>query len=169
MRYISALFVLCVALLQGGVASADETPQTVIGPSNLNLYDGAAALIAGDAEKGVRLTQLGLSMATSRRERLIGLSNLCAGYLLLEQYETALNYCNQALELNDRHWRSYSNRALIYLELKRYSEAEQDLDRGLSIAPNSTKLKTVRSKLLDETDPVSPKITIDDRRGQTDR
>lgn len=169
MKNISALLYLGAALLLGAAASADETSQTVIGPSNLNLYDGAAALIAGDAEKGIRLTQLGLSMATSRRERLIGLSNLCAGYLLLEQHETALNYCNQALELNDRHWRSYSNRALIYLKLKRYSEAEQDLERGLSISPNSTELKTVKSQLLDEVDPVSPRITVDDRRGQTDQ
>ena len=87
---------------------------------------------------------------------------------MLDQLETALEFCNQALEINDRHWRSYSNRALIYLKLKRYDDAERDLERGLSIAPDSAKLKTVRAQLLDEIDPVSPTITIDDRRGQPD-
>lgn len=163
-----ALIALTAALL-AVVAVADDTPRAVVGPSNPELFKGAEALIAGDAEKGVRLTRIGLNMATSRRERLMGLSNLCAGYLLLEQLETALEFCNQALELNDRHWRSYSNRGLINLKLKRYEEAERDIDKGLSIAPNASDLKTVKSMLLDEIDPVSPKITIDDRRGQPDQ
>ena len=168
MTKLPVYLVLTVVLLTTAHAQSDESSKVVLGPSNPNLFDGAAALIAGDPEKGVRLTHLGLSMATNRRERLVGLSNLCAGYLLLEQLETALEFCDQALDINDRHWRSYSNRALIYLKLKRYAEAERDLERGLSIAPDSAKLKTVRAQLLDEIDPVSPTITIDDRRGQPD-
>lgn len=164
-RAFVSLLVAC-SLLLSVQARADETPRVVLGPKNPDLFDGAAALIAGDAEKGVRLTHAGLAMATGRRERVMGLSNLCAGYVLLERYETALGYCNQALELSDRHWRSYSNRALIYLKLKRYEESQRDIEKGLVIAPNSRELKTVRSMLLDEIDPVSPKITIDDRRAE---
>ena len=166
MTRASACFVLACLLLVSTAAGADETPRVVLGPKNPDLFDGAAALIAGDAEKGVRLTHAGLAMATGRRERVMGLSNLCAGYVLLEQYETALGYCNQALELSDRHWRSLSNRALINLKLERYEESQRDVEKGLSIAPNSRELKTVRSMLLDEIDPVSEKITIDDRRGE---
>lgn len=166
MRTLPVCLVLAIVMLTSAAVQADEDSRVVLGPSNPNLFDGAAALIAGDAETGVRLTHLGLSMATNRRERLVGLSNLCAGYLLLEQLEVALDFCNQALEINDRHWRSYSNRALIYLKLKRYDEAERDLERGLTIAPDSAKLKTVRAQLLDEIDPVSPRITIDERRGE---
>ncbi|MDJ0758693.1 MAG: tetratricopeptide repeat protein [Woeseiaceae bacterium] len=170
MRKLAVHLVLAFVILASTpVGADDESSRVVIGPSNPNLFDGAAALIAGDPETGVRLTHLGLSMATNRRERLVGLSNLCAGYLLLEQLDVALDFCNQALEINDRHWRSYSNRALIYLKLKRYEEAEQDLERGLTIAPDSAKLKTVRAQLLDEIDPVSPRITIDERRGEPDQ
>ena len=158
---------LLLAILLVSVASAEQS-KTVVGPSNANLAAGADALLARDAEEGVRLTHLGLNAATNRRERVSGLSNLCAGYAMLQQWETALPYCDQALELNDRHWRSLSNRALVYVKLKRFEAAEADIHLALQIAPNSKTLKTVQSMLLDETNPVSPSIIIDDRRNPGD-
>jgi len=50
---------LIVACLTISSAVAQES-KTVIGPSNPDLHDGANALLAGDAEEGVRLTLLGL-------------------------------------------------------------------------------------------------------------
>jgi tetratricopeptide (TPR) repeat protein len=105
-----------------------------------------------------------MPFANNKKDRLIGMSNLCAGYFMLGEMEEALNYCNQALELDDSHWRALSNRALIYVELKRYDEAGQDLQRGLEIAPNARTLKIISGMLLDATDPVAPTIIIDDRR-----
>ena len=131
---------------------------------NPNLAAGSEALRAGDAEEGVRLTHLGLNVAGNRREKLAGLSNLCAGYAMLAEYEKGLPYCNQALEINDRHWRALNNRALIYVKLQRYEEAEADILRGQEVAPNSRTLKVVKAMLLDKTNPVSPNIIIDDRR-----
>jgi tetratricopeptide (TPR) repeat protein len=138
--------------------------KTVIGPGNLPLYDGAQALIAGDGEEGVRLTLLGLSQAKSSRERRTAKSNLCAGYVLLEDYATALAYCDEVLLEDDKYWRAYSNRALVYLKLRRFDEAEQDLLKGEAISRNSSKLKAVRKMYRDATDPVAPSIVIDDRR-----
>jgi len=138
--------------------------KTVIGSTNPLLKEGADALLAGDSEAGVRLTLMGLRYATSTRNRLIGMSNLCAGYLLLNQLDTALTYCDQVLEKNDQYWRAYSNRALIYVKQKRFEEAEQDLQKGEAISPRSRTLKAVRVLLLDETNPVEPGIIIDDRR-----
>jgi tetratricopeptide (TPR) repeat protein len=155
---------LCLAF---GLCAAQEN-KTVIGPSNPDLYNGAQALLAGDAEEGVRLTLLGLQNASSTRDRVTGLANLCAGYILLEQLDTALSYCGQVLEKNDRLWRAYSNRALAYLKMERYSEAEQDLQKAESLAPNSRKVKTVRAMLLDAVDPVAPQIVIDERRQPAD-
>jgi tetratricopeptide (TPR) repeat protein len=138
--------------------------KTVIGPGNLPLHDGAQALIAGDGKEGVRLTLLGLSQARSSRERRTAKSNLCAGYVLLEDYATALAYCDEVLLEDDKYWRAYSNRALVYLKLRRFDEAEQDLLKGEAISPNSSKLKAVRKMYRDATDPVAPSIVIDDRR-----
>lgn len=150
-------------LLIVAAAAASET-KTVIGPSNPALADGSQALLAGDAEEGVRLTHLGLSAASNSRERLAGLSNLCAGYAMLGQYEKGLTYCNEALEINARHWRTLNNRALIYVKLKRYDEAGADIAIAEEQAPNSRTLKVVKAMLLDKTNPVSPNIVVDDRR-----
>jgi len=155
---------LCLAF---GLCAAQEN-KTVIGPSNPDLHNGAQALLAGDAEEGVRLTLLGLRHASNTRERITGMSNLCASYVMLEQLDTALSYCGQVLAQNDRHWRAYNNRALAHLQMERYIDAEQDLQKAESLAPNSRKVKTVRAMLLDAADPVAPQIVIDDRRQPAD-
>lgn len=161
---------LCTAVCLGFIstAAADVETKTVIGPTNPDLYDGAQALIAGDGEEGVRLTLLGLKYAHSSRERLTAKSNLCAGYILVKQYETALTYCDEVIAQNNRYWRAYSNRALAYIKLGRLEEAEQDVQRAEELAKNSRNVKTVRSMLLDLTDPVVPEIIIDDRRQPAD-
>lgn len=151
----------CCLLIQIGDA---QESKTVLGPANPELAQGADELLAGNAEEGVRLSLIGLQHQTGRRDKLAGLSNLCAGYFMLDQLDTALLYCNRALEEDDKNWRALNNRALIYVTTKRYLEAEQDILKGQQLAPNSRNLKIVRSMLLDATDPVSPNIIIDERR-----
>lgn len=145
------------------VGEAQEAA-TILGPKNISLHDGAAALRSGDAEEGIRLTRIGLSQARNSRERQAANSNLCAGYVLLGQYELGLPYCDDALRENAQHWRARCNRALIYIKLRRFAEADEDLLVGEAISPNSKTLKAVRKMYLDATDPVAPSIMIDDRR-----
>lgn len=165
-RYLPLLTFL--AALGPALASAgqsDAAAKTVIGPSNVNLADGAAALRAGDAEEGVRLTQRGLAAANSHRDRVAGYSNLCAGLVMLDRLDEALEACDRALELDDRHWRSYSNRAAAYLRQERYEEAERDISAGEALNPDARTLKALRAMYRDAVDPVVPMIIIDDRRG----
>jgi tetratricopeptide (TPR) repeat protein len=145
-------------------ADRDAGSKTVIGPRNLYLYDGANALMAGDAEEGVTLTLRGLEVAHGLREKKIAHSNLCAGFLLLGQEETALQHCDWVLERDPYHWRSYNNRALVYLRLQRFEESEADIRKGQELNPRSEKLKEVKGMYLDEVEPVDEEITIDDRR-----
>ena len=161
-----ALIVACLCLLAVDVLAQANT--TVIGSSNQPLKDGADALKAGDVDEGIRLTLIGLRQSVSSRERQTAKSNLCAGYVMLEQLETALAYCDEVLADNDRYWRAYSNRALVYIKLKRFAEAEQDLQKGEAISPQSRTLKAVRKMLLDATNPVAPFVVIDDRRRAPD-
>jgi tetratricopeptide (TPR) repeat protein len=161
-----ACVVGCLCFFAAGVLAQSNT--TVIGPSNPDLKYGADALLAGDVDEGIRLTLMGLEFARSARERQTAKSNLCAGYLMLREYDTALAYCNEVLGENDGHWRAYSNRALIYVKLGRFEDAERDLEKGEAISPSSRTLKAVRRMLLDATNPVSPTIIIDDRRGSAE-
>ena len=155
---------LVAFLLASSPAASTEESKTVIGPDNIYLADGAKALMAGDGEEGVRLTLLGLQTATGTHQRKIAHSNLCAGYLLLNQLDTALKHCNWVLDLDPMHWRTYNNRALVYMRLERFEEAEEDIRKGQTIRPKSEKLKTVKGMYLDETQPVTPNIEIDERR-----
>lgn len=163
-RFLPLLALLGIVLVVPATGQEDNQPRTVIGPSNIDLADGATALRTGNAEDGVRLTRSGLRSAANDRERVAGYSNLCAGLVMLDQLDEALEACNQALMIDDKHWRSYSNRALIYVKQKRFADAERDIADGEAISPNARTLKIVKAMLLDETDPVAPSITIDDRR-----
>jgi len=163
-----ALLLVSIVPTMPLLADNEADSRTVIGPRNVALADGAQALRDGDAENGVELTLRGLAMAQGQRERQAALANLCAGYIMLDQVNEALGYCDKALAENERNWRAYSNRALAYMKLKRFDEAKADVDRGQEIAPNAKNLKIVRGMLLDETNPVSPNIVIDDRRGAVD-
>ena len=161
-RYGFLPVVACLALtLSPAVAQQNST---VIGPTNIDLSNGATALLAGDAEEGVRLTLRGLKYENSKRNRLTGMSNLCAGYIMLDQLQDGLSYCDQVIAETDRNWRAYCNRALAYIQLKRYEEAEQDLQKAEALVSNARNVKIVRSMLLDATDPVAPNIVLDDRR-----
>jgi tetratricopeptide (TPR) repeat protein len=141
---------------------------TTIGQRNPPLYDGAQALLAGNNEDGVRLTLEGLRIAQGKREVESALSNLCAGYIRLRQLDTAMQYCETLLEKNDNHWRGYNNRAVIYLELKEYEKADQDLKRAEEINPGAPTVKVARSIYMDAIYPVAPAVEIDDRQHSGD-
>ena len=160
-----AFLLLAAAAGMGGVGDEiDSEMKTVIGPRNPDLNDGATALLQGRIEEGIRLTHRALAKAHGSRERQAANSNLCAGYVMAGKFETAINYCDAAIAENDRNWRALGNRALAQTELGEYTAARADLDQAESIAPKSKKLRLVRNWLLDQTEPVSPSITIDDRR-----
>lgn len=144
----------------------DTSSTTVIGPRNIPLYDGAQALLAGNDAEGVRLTHKGLEIAQGKREEEAALSNLCAGYIRLALYDKALHYCNLLLGRNDKSWRGYNNRAVIYIQTKQWEKAEQDLIRGEALNPSARTLKVARSMYMDAVHPVAPEIEIDDRQRQ---
>lgn len=162
------LVLLAISFVAAVPVHADEGSQskTVIGPTNIFLFDGANELLAGNADEGVALTMKGLELAQGLREEKIGHANLCAGFLMLGQPETALAHCNWVLERDSYHWRSYNNRALVYLRLERFEESDADIKRGQEINPRSEKLKEVKGMYLDKVEPVDEKITIDDRRNE---
>ncbi len=158
---------IALMLLASMRVAAVEESKVVIGPRNIDLHDGAQALLAGDGEEGVRLTLLGLAAAHGIRETRSAHVNLCAGYVMIDRPEDALQHCNWVLERYPENWRTYNNRALVFMALGRLEDAEADIQRGEEINPNSRNLKIVKGMYLDKTQPVAPHIEIDERREQS--
>ena len=142
---------------------ADE-PRFSVGSANPDIYEGARALLAGRNEEGIRLTLRGLESANDKKEEEVALSNLCAGYTNMGDYDTALRYCNILEQRNDKLWRVYNSKALIYIHTKQYEKAEQELIKGEALNPGARSMKIARALYLDATQPVAPELEIDDRR-----
>ena len=141
------------ALLNSGMASAaDELSAaqsaTVIGAVNPLLSQGSQELERGHFEEGLRLTLAGLEQPSSVQDQAAGHSNVCAGYAALQRWNEALEHCNRALELDRGNWRTYNNRAAVFVGLKQYDLAMTDVNAGLSIAPNSTTLLKCREAVI---------------------
>jgi tetratricopeptide (TPR) repeat protein len=136
-------FVVVAALLTyppAPIAQQSASSSTVIG-SNAMLSEGAAALLSGDWQRGIELTQLGLAQAVSQEDKAAGFANLCAGHAALRQFDKGLEYCNQSLEISDSNWRAWQNRAACHLGLGKIEESLRDLQRGLQISPDSDALQ----------------------------
>ncbi|MGI9203556.1 MAG: hypothetical protein ACR2Q3_06080 [Woeseiaceae bacterium] len=156
-------FVLLIFLSLSLSCGATE-PNYVVGSINPDLSEGARLLQGGKDEEGIRRTLLGLESATSRRDEEAALSNLCAGYTNLGDYQTALKYCDILLARNDKAWRAYNSKAFIYIATKQYEKAEAALLKGEAINAGARSMKIARALYLDATQPVEPAIEIDDRR-----
>jgi tetratricopeptide (TPR) repeat protein len=129
-------FATCIAQAQSGGAQSN----TVIG-SNAMLSDGATALLNGQWERGIQLTQLGLNSALSSDDRAAALANLCAGFAALKQFDRGLGYCDQSLAAFEGNWRAWQNRAACLIGLGRIDDALRDLQRGLQLNPDSDALQ----------------------------
>ena len=151
-----------VALLLVSLAVADE-PRWIIGSANSDIANGARALLGGRNEVGIRLTLKGLENANNEEQEEVALSNLCAGYTNMGDYDTALRYCDILLQRNDRVWQAYNSKALIFINTRQYDKAEQALLKGEAINPDARSMKIARALYLDATQPVIPEVEVDDR------
>ena len=142
---------LLVAMLTATSVTADPEPSTsttVIGGNEM-LQAGADALRNGDFQRGIELTVDGLRRPNAQRDVAAALSNLCAGFVGLRQYDTALEKCNEALKIDETNWRTWNNRAAAYLGKGMYDAALRDVESGLKQAPQSATLKKTRQIVLE--------------------
>ncbi|MDH3976903.1 MAG: tetratricopeptide repeat protein [Gammaproteobacteria bacterium] len=135
------IFATCL-FLQLPVYAGDAQ---VIGVPGLDsLMAGEMALHSGQYAEGIRHTLTGLQLASSPRIRSKALNNLCAGYVGAGDYAAALKACDQALATGSRSWRTYSNRALAHLYMRRLGSARLDLEQALRLNPQSPTLSKIR-------------------------
>jgi regulator of sirC expression with transglutaminase-like and TPR domain len=142
---------LLAALLTATPVTAETEPATsttVIGGNEM-LQAGADALREGDFQHGIELTLEGLKRPNAPREVAAALSNLCAGFVGVRQYDTALEKCNEALKIEANNWRTWNNRAAAYLGKGMYDAALRDVESGLEHQPESSTLKKTRKIVLE--------------------
>ena len=130
-------------------AVAQSESKTIIGGGNADLNAGADHIRGGDFDEGIRLTIRGLGQYPKPRDRAAALSNLCAAYAAANQLDTAIEHCDQALEINRKNWRTYNNRAAAFLLKDMYYEAVLDIDAGLAINPNSKTLGILKDRVAE--------------------
>lgn len=97
--------------------------------------------MSGDWQRGVELTELGLSSVLSREDQAAALANLCAGYAALKEFAKGLEFCNRSLAILTTNWRTWQNRAACNLGLGNIEESLQDIQQGLKINPNADSLQ----------------------------
>jgi tetratricopeptide (TPR) repeat protein len=138
-----ALFA-CALIFSGAASSEDilDSAQSasVFGAVNPLLTRGSEALQAGHYEEGVRLTLEGLEQPSSARDKAAAHSNVCAGYVAMKRWIEALEHCNLALELDRHNWRTFNNRAAVFVGLRKFDLAMTDVNSGLELAPDSATL-----------------------------
>ncbi len=133
----------------------------LLGIGNPLLADGSNAMRAGNYDEGIRLTLLGLEREqTTDPIRASALSNICAAYAAKNAPDTAIEYCNQALEINPRNWQAYSNRAYSYWLKDMYPEATTDLEAAVAINPRARQVLQIRG-MLNEAG-LRPRVTVED-------
>lgn len=99
---------------------------------------GSAAVARARWREGVTLLEAAVhDPSLDRYARTRALANLCAGHLGLGQDERAIERCSQAIALDLRDWRSYSNRGLAHLRTGSPGLARCDFERALAIHPGA--------------------------------
>lgn len=66
----------------------------------------------GSIEKAIRISEVQLSHA-SQRQKVAVLNNLCIGHILRDDLETALVYCDKAIDRPNEKTVSYNNRGVL--------------------------------------------------------
>jgi tetratricopeptide (TPR) repeat protein len=142
LRSVTLLVALCTCHpCLADDSQAQPTNGTVLGGGNTYLADGSLALQEGRIEEGIRLTLRGLKdVVANTREEAAAHSNLCGGYALLREWDSALTQCNAAIALDPANWQALNNRAAIYAGQGRFDLALEDLRTGLALDPKSSTL-----------------------------
>ena len=146
----AAAWIVCIS---SSALAAGES-RILLG-ANPYLSNGATALLYGNYSEGIRLTELGLETPPEWSDRSAALSNLCAGLAGNGLYDEAIVHCTSAIEINDGNWQAYNNRAIAYIGVGQVNQAQQDINRGLTLNPDSSELLMVQQLVRDAPQPLA--------------
>jgi len=73
--------------------------------------------------------------------------NLALAYFKLEKFDQSLRVCNEALELDDASVKALYRRATVFYEKKKWDDANKDLKKASSLAPNDKAIKKLQQNI----------------------
>jgi hypothetical protein len=73
---------------------------------------GTAQIESGNVDKAIRISKVRLPHA-SRQEEAAYLTNLCIGYIMKKDFETAAKYCDEAVNSPTEKTVSFNNRGVL--------------------------------------------------------
>jgi tetratricopeptide (TPR) repeat protein len=144
--------------LMGKVAYASGNPAEAV-----LAYDEALKLTPGDAEillaKASALHDIGHyheavslyeAVVRQKSENTAALNNLAHALILLERYEEALHYCNQAIMVDGGFAWAYKNRALVRLKQKQYENCISDAKQAVRLQSHLLEGYMIQLKAFNE-------------------
>ncbi len=157
-------FALCLVAVTAGAQSEQESgSRSVLGPLNEYLAAGADAIRAGQYDDGIRLTMLGLERPpVSQHNRAAALSNLCAAHAAKNEPDVAIDYCSQAIAIEERNWHAYSNRSYALYLKGLYKQASKDLEIAAALNPDARQVAKIREMINERS--LLPHVIVEEHR-----
>ena len=108
--------------------------------------------IGGNLLKSLELLELYLKLFPDDYHALISAGMKCN---LLKQYENAINYFKNALDIDSNKIDAYKGLALSFAHMKEYEEALDYINKTLIIEPNNEELLMIKGNILFASNKVS--------------
>ena len=80
--------------------------------------------------------------------RLLCLLNAAACTLRLESYKQCIEFCNEAVEIDDKNPKAFFRRAKAHRLLNRYALAERDLERAAELTEGGKKCTDIQREVM---------------------
>lgn len=133
------------ALFGAAMASAAEDPRRASrsGPRSSGViwlaqsqlvHDAIVALHQGEMAEAIALSEEALHLPLEPEDEESAVNNLCVAYMRLREYDKALEKCIRLTTLAKSNWRSFNNRANVYLQTGRIGQALADYQESLRLA-----------------------------------
>ena len=135
-RRVSATVAIIFAVaLPMGEAEAYEIRIKIA--NNQNLTTGHTALKEGDVDKAVENFLRALKSNLTTRQMFLAHNGLCIGLNKQEEYFSALDHCDQAIDIRKSYFGGYVNRGNVYLSMEKYDEAITNYLKAKELVPAS--------------------------------
>ena len=137
-KYKNLFAVVVLGALMGisTPATAETARTTIWFSSSEDVLRGAYMVHEGKTMQGMQILHEALGNELTFYDRASAHTNLCAAYLDLKLYDTALDHCSRAISLKPMMWQALNNLAVAHHSLGNYDEAIGYYRKALKHSPD---------------------------------